>query len=345
VPHRDRVIPLLPGRGRMTRRELLNRGGIALLGLAGGATGARLAAARRGRASPAGPEPGRGGPATEPVAGPPSSSPVVRLEAAETEVDLGGLVVRTWAYGGQVPGPALRVTAGRPLEVRLRNLLPDPTTIHWHGIATPWDQDGVPDLPAPPIGPGASGGYRFAPPDPGTHWSPARRRPARPRPLRRGRGRGPARARRLRRRVAGRPGRLARRHRPHPRRGPARPVRRDGRDGRGCHGPGRYRRRPGRLRDGRDAGVPVGGAGRGRRRRRLPALPGQRAAGGGAGDAAGAARPAGAGPAGQRGRRHGLPGRARRPPADGHPQRRLPGRAGPRSTACWWRWGSPTTSW
>jgi multicopper oxidase len=170
VPHRDRVIPLLPGRGRMTRRQLMTRSGIALLGLAGGGTGARLVAASRDQASPAGPEPGRGGPATEPVAGPPSSSRVVSLEAAETEVDLGGRVVRTWAYGGQVPGPPLRVTAGQPLEVRLRNRLPDPTTIHWHGIATPWDQDGVPDLPAPPTGPGAEGGYRFVPPDPGTYW-------------------------------------------------------------------------------------------------------------------------------------------------------------------------------
>lgn len=170
MPHRDRVIPLLPDRERMTRRRLLTSGGIALLGLAGGGTGARLVAASRDRASPAGPEPGRGGPATEPVVGPPSSSRVVGLEAAETEVDLGGRVVRTWAYGGQVPGPALRVTAGEPLEVRLHNRLPDPTTIHWHGIATPWDQDGVPDLPAPPIGPGAFGGYRFTPPDPGTYW-------------------------------------------------------------------------------------------------------------------------------------------------------------------------------
>jgi FtsP/CotA-like multicopper oxidase with cupredoxin domain len=154
----------------MTRRQVLTRCGISLLGLAGGWTGARLVAASRDRASPAGPEPGRGGPATEPVAGPPSSSRVVSLEATETEVDLGGRVVRTWAYGNQVPGPALRVTAGQPLEVRLRNRLPDPTTVHWHGIATPWDQDGVPDLPAPPIGPGASGGYRFTPPDPGTYW-------------------------------------------------------------------------------------------------------------------------------------------------------------------------------
>jgi FtsP/CotA-like multicopper oxidase with cupredoxin domain len=170
VPHRDRVIPLLPDRGRMTRRQLMTRGGIALLGLAGGGTGARLVAASRDDASPAGPEPGRGGPATEPVAGPPSSSRVVSLEAAETEVDLGGRVVRSWAYGGQVPGPPLRVTAGQPLEVRLRNRLPDATTIHWHGIATPWDQDGVPDLPAPPIGPGGDGGYRFTPPDPGTYW-------------------------------------------------------------------------------------------------------------------------------------------------------------------------------
>ncbi len=154
---------------RLTRRQLLTRGGIAVLGLAGGGTGARVAMAGGllGK-SPAGPEPGHSGPATEPVAGP--RTLLAELTAAETHLDIGGQVVRTWAYGDQVPGPLLRGTAGEVLEVRLRNRLPDPTTIHWHGMAVPYDQDGVPDLPAPAIGPGRDGAYRFTLPDPGTYW-------------------------------------------------------------------------------------------------------------------------------------------------------------------------------
>jgi len=158
---------------------VLTRGGIALLGLASGGTGVRLAAAGGAPGkSPVGPEPGTSGPAAEPAAGPPNPTPptagpsarVATVTAAETELDLGGRVVRTWAYGDQIPGPLLRGTAGEVLEVRLRNRLPDPTTIHWHGMAVPWDQDGVPDLPAPAIAPGRDGTYRFTMRDPGTYW-------------------------------------------------------------------------------------------------------------------------------------------------------------------------------
>lgn len=169
----------MPRGHRLTRRQVLTRGGIALLGLASGGTGVRLAAAGGAPGkSPVGPEPGTSGPAAEPAAGPPNPTPptagpsarVATVTAAETELDLGGRVVRTWAYGDQIPGPLLRGTAGEVLEVRLRNRLPDPTTIHWHGMAVPWDQDGVPDLPAPAIAPGRDGTYRFTMRDPGTYW-------------------------------------------------------------------------------------------------------------------------------------------------------------------------------
>jgi len=157
---------------RVTRRQVLSGGGLALLGLAGGCTGARLAATRGpsgvSRASPAGPEPGQSGPATEPVAGP--RTRVASLTARETDVDLGGQVVSTWAYSDQVPGPLLRGTAGEVLEVRLGNRLPRETTIHWHGMAVPYDQDGVPGLPLPAVGPGQDGHYRFVLPHPGTYW-------------------------------------------------------------------------------------------------------------------------------------------------------------------------------
>src|SRR6266508_3826186 len=160
----------MPPRDRLTRRQALTRGGLALLGMASGATGVRLAAAGdASRKSPVGPEPGHGGPAAEPVAGPPITTPpatgarLVTLTAAEADLDVGGRVVRTWAYGQAAPGPLLRGNRGEVLEVRLRNRLPDPTTIHWHGMAVPWDQDGVPDLPAAAIAPGHDGAYRFTP--------------------------------------------------------------------------------------------------------------------------------------------------------------------------------------
>lgn len=34
------------------------------------------------------------------------------FEPAETEIDLGGVIVRTWAYNGGVPGPEIRIRKG-----------------------------------------------------------------------------------------------------------------------------------------------------------------------------------------------------------------------------------------
>jgi FtsP/CotA-like multicopper oxidase with cupredoxin domain len=52
------------------------------------------------------------------------------IEAVEAEVEFAGRRVRTFTYGGQVPGPELRVREGETLRVLLENRLPEPTTIH-----------------------------------------------------------------------------------------------------------------------------------------------------------------------------------------------------------------------
>ena len=85
-------------------------------------------------------------------------------------VDLGGRTVRTWSYGDDVPGPLLRGTAGEVLRVRVDNRLPQPTAMHWHGLAIRNDMDGVPNLTQPEIAPGAAMDYEFALPRPGTYF-------------------------------------------------------------------------------------------------------------------------------------------------------------------------------
>ncbi len=95
---------------------------------------------------------------------------VVDLVAGATSLDLAGRVVQTVGYGGAVPGPEIRVQAGDELEVRFRNELSTPTTIHWHGLAIRNDMDGVPAMTQPQIGPGKSFTYRFIVPDAGTYW-------------------------------------------------------------------------------------------------------------------------------------------------------------------------------
>ncbi len=92
------------------------------------------------------------------------------LTAAPATVDLGGVQVQTWAFDGQLPGPEIRLARDEVLRAELRNGLPQPTTIHWHGIALRNDMDGVPDLTQPPVAPQSRFSYEFAVPDAGTYF-------------------------------------------------------------------------------------------------------------------------------------------------------------------------------
>jgi len=94
----------------------------------------------------------------------------VTLTAAPATIDVGGRKVKTWAFNGTVPGPEIRLRAGEVLRATVRNRLPDPLTIHWHGIALRNDMDGVPDVIQKPIPAGGDFVYEFTAPDPGTYF-------------------------------------------------------------------------------------------------------------------------------------------------------------------------------
>ncbi|WP_280310754.1 multicopper oxidase family protein [Nocardia abscessus] len=94
----------------------------------------------------------------------------VTLRAEPTTVDLGGVQVQTWTYGGRLPGREIRLARGEVLRAEVTNALPAPTTVHWHGLALRNDMDGTPDLTQPAISPGSTFRYEFTVPDPGTHW-------------------------------------------------------------------------------------------------------------------------------------------------------------------------------
>ncbi len=53
--------------------------------------------------------------------------------------------------------------------MRLTNSLPEPTTIHWHGLRVPAAMDGTENVQHP-VMPGETYTYRFALPDAGTFW-------------------------------------------------------------------------------------------------------------------------------------------------------------------------------
>ncbi len=75
-----------------------------------------------------------------------------------------------WGYDGRVPGPTIRVRQGERVVRRFVNGLPQPSTVHWHGIRIENSMDGAPELTQPLVRPGAEFLYDFAPPDAGTWW-------------------------------------------------------------------------------------------------------------------------------------------------------------------------------
>jgi FtsP/CotA-like multicopper oxidase with cupredoxin domain len=92
----------------------------------------------------------------------------VTAEEVQWEVEP-GRKVKAWAYNGQVPGPQIRVREGDRVRVNLTNKLPESTSIHFHGLELPNDQDGVPFITQPPVKPGASFTYEFTVPNAGSH--------------------------------------------------------------------------------------------------------------------------------------------------------------------------------
>jgi FtsP/CotA-like multicopper oxidase with cupredoxin domain len=74
-----------------------------------------------------------------------------------------------YAFNGTVPGPELRVFQGDRVRVVLDNRLPEPTTVHFHGVTVGNADDGVPYVTQPPVMPGKRFAYEFTVTDaPGT---------------------------------------------------------------------------------------------------------------------------------------------------------------------------------
>jgi len=93
------------------------------------------------------------------------------LEARVAEIELTpGVKTQVWTYNGLLPGPFIRAKVGDTIIVHFRNYLPEPTTIHWHGVRVPNAMDGAPGMTQDPIAPGAEFRYEFVLKDAGTFW-------------------------------------------------------------------------------------------------------------------------------------------------------------------------------
>ena len=80
-----------------------------------------------------------------------------------------GTAFPAMAYNGMVPGPTIRVTEGERVRINCTNEMQQSTSIHFHGLRVPNDQDGVPFVTQPPIAPGETFTYEFTVPNAGTH--------------------------------------------------------------------------------------------------------------------------------------------------------------------------------
>jgi FtsP/CotA-like multicopper oxidase with cupredoxin domain len=69
--------------------------------------------------------------------------------------------IDAWGYNGSCPGPTIQIQQGDRVRVIFENRLPESTTVHWHGLEIPIEQDGVPWISQKPVPPGEKYTYEF----------------------------------------------------------------------------------------------------------------------------------------------------------------------------------------
>ena len=92
------------------------------------------------------------------------------LTVDKVTVDTGEFTRTGIGYNGASPGPVLRFKEGEDVTINVTNNLSVPTSIHWHGLILPFEQDGVPGISYSGIEPGETFTYRFPIVQSGTYW-------------------------------------------------------------------------------------------------------------------------------------------------------------------------------
>ena len=86
------------------------------------------------------------------------------------EITMTDKAVMAMTINDQIPAPAIEASVGDTLRVTLNNLMDVETSVHWHGVLLPNDQDGVPYLTTPPIKAGTSFTFEYPVTHSGTYW-------------------------------------------------------------------------------------------------------------------------------------------------------------------------------
>jgi len=69
--------------------------------------------------------------------------------------------IDAWGYNGICPGPTIQIQQGDRVRIIFENKLPESTSIHWHGLEVPIEQDGIPYISQKPVAPGEKYVYEF----------------------------------------------------------------------------------------------------------------------------------------------------------------------------------------
>ncbi len=85
-------------------------------------------------------------------------------------VHYSGKMAHALAINGQIPAPTLEFTEGDIAEIHVKNNLREESSLHWHGILLPNEQDGVPYLTTTPIAAMGTHVFRFPIIQNGTYW-------------------------------------------------------------------------------------------------------------------------------------------------------------------------------
>lgn len=93
-----------------------------------------------------------------------------KLKIHEKTVNFTGKDITALGINDQIPAPTIEATVGDTLEVIVENTLDEDSSIHWHGLLLPNDQDGVPYLTTQPIKAHSVFKYKFKVRHSGTYW-------------------------------------------------------------------------------------------------------------------------------------------------------------------------------
>jgi FtsP/CotA-like multicopper oxidase with cupredoxin domain len=97
-----------------------------------------------------------------------AAAPTLTIETRS--LDIKGRAAKVFGITGPSGRPGLDMLLSEPFEFNLQNNLGEATAIHWHGLAPPSAQDGVPMLSAAAMTPGELRSYNFENKKSGTHW-------------------------------------------------------------------------------------------------------------------------------------------------------------------------------